>query len=74
MEMIKSTPIPTINSTTNSVISKVVEDVISDNFFLKKFPSTPKKQKGSVKKTKILALWTKLTKICIYIIWGPLED
>ena len=47
----------TINSTANSVMSKVVEDVISDNFCLWKFPPKKKKKKrGEGQKMKILAL------------------
>ena len=44
----------TINSAANYVISKVVEDVIFDNFCLKKSPLSPKKKKKKKKKNKMV--------------------
>ena len=58
-ENYKIKPIPTINSTANSAGSKVVEDVISDNF--KKIPN----RGGRSKNVKILPLQPQSTKICV---------
>ena len=50
-------------------MSKDVEDAISDNFCLKKFPQKPAKKGGGKGKKKMLALRANSSKFCIHNLW-----
>ena len=62
-----------INSTANSVISKVVEDVISENFCLKKFSKNPHIRWGGSKNVNSSVLNQTQPKF-VCIICRPSED
>ena len=51
-------------------MSKVVADVISDNFCLKKFPPKTIQKRGEGEKMSMLALGVNSTKFCTHNLWA----